>query len=222
MKTVLKILAVVGLAVLWFMWWNTSEVYSWRQKTILQVETPTGPRTGSSVIEGRVSWFRGLNKMMSSNALSAREIGEAAFVEVAPGRYLFALSGEVSLDRAHQIFRSDEKETFETFNKRASDIRGTREVPPALYPRLVMFKDVNDPASVQLVDPSNLAATFGPGFALKGIKLEMTDEPVTRGGIEKVLSWLGPYPEPGLCPPTGSTGPVPDCRKIHEGDLIRR
>lgn len=40
------------------------------------------------------------------------------------------------------------------------------------------------------VDPANLAAAFGPGVSLKRVMLEITDEAVTEGEVEKVLDWL--------------------------------
>jgi hypothetical protein len=41
------------------------------------------------------------------------------------------------------------------------------ELPREPYrPLLVTFADINDPASVQRVDPDDLAASFGPGYAL--------------------------------------------------------
>ncbi len=43
--------------------------------------------------------------------------------------------------------------------------------------------------SVQLVKPADFAASFGPGFALKSIGLETTDEKVTEGVIRKILPW---------------------------------
>lgn len=54
---------------------------------------------------------------------------------------------------------------------------------------LVTFRDIDDPASVEKVDPANLAATFGEGVSLKRITVELTDGPVTRG-IEERLPWL--------------------------------
>ena len=42
---------------------------------------------------------------------------------------------------------------------------------------------------VRAWDPDNLAGTFGPGVLLKRITLEITDEPVTKGKIERVLGW---------------------------------
>jgi hypothetical protein len=58
-------------------------------------------------------------------------------------------------------------------------------VPPILYPLLVTFTDIADPKTVTRVDSANLAATFGPGYALTSITLEITDEPVTEGQVQK-------------------------------------
>jgi hypothetical protein len=35
------------------------------------------------------------------------------------------------------------------------------------FPRLVRFRDINDPKTVEKVDPTNLPASFGPGYGLK-------------------------------------------------------
>lgn len=55
---------------------------------------------------------------------------------------------------------------------------------------MVTFNDVSDPATVRKVDPDNLAASFGPGVALNGVSLEITDEVANEGQIERVLGWL--------------------------------
>ena len=65
-------------------------------------------------------------------------------------------------------------------------------------PRLVTFADIDDPTSVVLVDPENSAASFSPGVRLVSVTLEVTEEPVTLGRVEKVLDWWltlrsGPY-----------------------------
>ncbi|WP_417415418.1 hypothetical protein [Hoeflea sp.] len=72
-------------------------------------------------------------------------------------------------------------------------MRASRELSPKQYPLLVTFADINDPASVALVDPDDLAASFGPGYALSSITLAITDEPVTKGRVEAVLGWLEAY-----------------------------
>ena len=63
------------------------------------------------------------------------------------------------------------------------------DIPRSHYPLLVTFTDIIDPTTVKVVDPDNLAETFGPGASLKRITLEITDEPVTEGKIESVLGW---------------------------------
>ena len=62
-------------------------------------------------------------------------------------------------------------------------------MPKRDFPLLVTFTDIDDPKTVRKVDPNNLAATLGPGYALKSITLEITDEPVTKGKVEEVLGW---------------------------------
>lgn len=52
------------------------------------------------------------------------------------------------------------------------------------------FGDVADPTTVARVDPDNLAASFGPGVTLRGMTLEITDDPVTGGVVDGVLGWL--------------------------------
>jgi hypothetical protein len=187
--------------------------HSWHERQILVVETPSGIVSGGSVTEPTASWFGETAKQMSSNAVAFSVKGEASFVEVAPGRYLFALLGDLGA-HAPAVFRNNPQEEESDVTARLTRIRETRTVPPALYPRLVTFTDVNNPKTVKLVDPANLAATFGPGFALKAIKLEITGDPVTEGEVEKVLVWLT-WSRERLLKFGGGENPV----KFWEGEL---
>ena len=56
-------------------------------------------------------------------------------------------------------------------------------------PVLVRLSDPNDPASMSLVDPFNLADAFGPGVRLKTATVEITSDPITRA-IDARLPWL--------------------------------
>lgn len=89
------------------------------------------------------------------------------------------------------------------------------------YPYLVTFKDIADPTSVVRVDPDDLAASFGAGYRLKAITVQVTDEPVTVGIVKK-LGWLGKHPEPRLqdIPPGGTTTPT-FAQSIEHGDFRR-
>jgi len=70
-----------------------------------------------------------------------------------------------------------------------SKARFTTDMRRSHYPLLVTFTAITDPKTVQQVDLDNLAGTFGPGVLMKRITLEITDEPVTKGKIERVLGW---------------------------------
>jgi hypothetical protein len=61
--------------------------------------------------------------------------------------------------------------------------------------RWVGFEDYSDPKSVFAVDPADLAASYGEGYALTRLTLQMTDDPLTQGEEEKVLGWLRGYEE---------------------------
>ncbi len=63
------------------------------------------------------------------------------------------------------------------------------DLPFDLLPMLVRFRDVNDPGSVEQVDPNDLASAFGPGVTLRKANIAITDDPVTTG-IEQKLNWL--------------------------------
>ena len=70
-------------------------------------------------------------------------------------------------------------------------LKGRVELAPGDLPLLVRFRDINDPKTVERVDPNDLAASFGPGVYLKRATVEITRDPVTTG-IVKRLSWLAP------------------------------
>jgi hypothetical protein len=72
---------------------------------------------------------------------------------------------------------------------RIRDTRGPVDVPLPNLLLLVRFGDVNDPKTVERIDPADLAAGFGPGVKLIRATIEITKDPVTTG-IEKRLPWL--------------------------------
>ncbi len=173
------------------------ERFEWRQKMTVTVETPAGEVSGSSV--STVSWqeqlvrFEGMGWHYSVT-------GEAVVVEVTPGQYLFALlkgagtteyMGSVApasiAGREGRVINPD---LFDEVRDKRDRAAGVIAVPEYQYPLMVTFTDVVDPASVKLVEPGDLAVSFGPGVRLKAITLEVTDEPVTEGKVEAVLGWI--------------------------------
>jgi hypothetical protein len=90
-------------------------------------------------------------------------------------------------------------------------------------PVLVRFGNPKEPTSAALVDPLDLAASFGPGVTFKRAFVEVTDDPVTTG-IEARLPWLKssklserlfPAPDPRL----GSDQKPPLVRRLTYDDF---
>ncbi len=163
--------------------------WSWHEKITVEVETPEGPKAASSVIRKTFvhenSWFAPPEARGASQSVS----GEAVVLEVAPGKYLFALLK--GLPSPFEVFFPGEKPL--EVASRMELLRESRTLPGDLYPLLVTFTDIDDPTTVLRVDPSDLAAMFGPGYALKAITLEITDDPLTDGRMSSVLDWLPSY-----------------------------
>lgn len=171
---------------------------------------------------------------MEARGARSKVRGEAVAVEVLPGKWLFALlSGDADGKGAanqlvYSAFRLGEARmpmdrTYEAdMEELLAQLPDTpAPIPPNAYPLLVTFDDLAQPQTVREVDPTNLAATFGPGVVLRGMTLELTHKAMTQGSIEQLLVWLGPYPETPLFldvdPYDFSTE-----AQIRQGSLIRR
>ena len=87
------------------------------------------------------------------------------------------------------------------------------------YPMLVRFRDSKDPTTVELVDPAELAATFGPAVKLKRITVQITDEPVTVG-IVKRLDRIGVEAGHGLDRTLGVTASPTLAQKLGYSDFV--
>ncbi len=161
---------------------------SWRQKLTVGVETPDGVKSAASVVSVTMTDTHGYEWITPPEARGARydRTGEAVVMEVAPGRYIFVLLEDMPY-ATNVIF--PDKPPVETAPK-LSRLRVSRELTPEQYPLMVTFDDINDPASVKRVDPDDLTASFGPGYTLVSLELEITDEKVTHGRVEAVLGWL--------------------------------
>lgn len=164
--------------------------HEWHQKLTLVVQTPAGEVSGSAVVAVTASFG---NIPATGTEVEYSLQGEATVVEVSPGRYLFALvPGSEGRFYAAARDRFSGMQRGEWLAEIPRQTEGVSLLPDAL-PMLVTFADVTDPASVTLVNPANLSDSFGPGVALTGAWLEITDKPVTEGGVATVLGWLCDY-----------------------------
>ncbi len=157
------------------------------------MNTPNGVVSGYSVTrqlayESPEVWIIGFPGTVGSGIR-----GEAVVVEVAPGKYLFALLGlGIHEEKVFAEYFEDVKDQpFAVRMQRLASIRDKRVLDADRYPTLVTFGNINDPKTVKKVDPDNLAASFGKGFSLKSITIEILppSTPITKGKVEKVLGW---------------------------------
>lgn len=200
---------------------------SYRFRMTVEVDTPQGLRTGSSVYEVRARNLVGLTPEMADRQRSLK--GEAVAVDLPGGKTLFALLKTVNSQRddltlmsmaaLDPAFRNDWVECAQRIAW-GYGIRSPAEVPQSDYPLLVTFHDTTDPKSVERVEPTSLAATLGPGYALRRITVEVTDKAVTTG-IVKRLGWLGEYPEPRLDNNFKPTPTPTFAQKLRHGDFRR-
>ncbi len=168
-----------------------SKTYSWNQKLTVTVMTPAGEVSASSVVEVTKVSSTGKFILPEARGVKSKLRGEAVVLEVTPGKYLFVLLDGVD-DLAHFVFPQIPYEHSSEFGRWARQIakhRGSGIVPREKYPLMVTFEDAGDPASVRSVNPDDLASRFGPGVSLAELTLDITDEPTTRGPVERVLSW---------------------------------
>ncbi len=197
MKKVLVIAAIAAVmfALVWAVF--NKDRYAWHQKLTVTVEIPAGEVSASSVsaVSWRKHWIQ-TDGMGWDYDLT----GEAVVVEVTPGRYLFALlkgagtteyMGSVAgASIAGREGRVIDGALFDEVRDKRDRAAGVITVPDYQYPMLVTFGDIDDPASVRLVDPADLAASFGPGVRLKAVTLEVTEDAVTEGAVERVLECI--------------------------------
>jgi hypothetical protein len=171
-----------------------------KYRLTVEVETPAGAKSASGVMS--VHPDRGYSRR-GHTALR----GDAVFVDLGGGRNLVALLAHLDktldLDGMNYValraYRAAGRNV--SFNE-MSGISDTVPVTGALIPVLVTFADPDDPGTMRLVKPDDLAATFGEGFKLRGVSAEVVPNglwpldfggalgtPVTRG-IEARLPWL--------------------------------
>jgi hypothetical protein len=181
---------------------GSSDEASYRFRMTVEVATPQGLRTGSSVME--VTARRQSQFAPEARPLVSELRGEAVVVDT-PSGPIFALlklphNDHTYLQAVTFALAPDLREGgWEPFLKAVKRLGGwfggaKADLPREDWPLMVRFRDLNDPKSVEQIDP----AVTG----VRRILVETTNHEVTSG-IEQRLRWLGNYPEPSLNPGHG-------------------
>lgn len=182
-----------------------------RYRLTLETEVDGEPKTGSGVIE--VSYSKN-NDPISSAEFSIDVRGEAVVLDLGPRGVLLALLKGDSDSRS-----GPEYIVLRAFNfpggalpspvanglSQVKRLSGKVDLPLTSLPLLVRFRDLDDPKSVEKVDPLDIGKSFGVGAKLVGATLEIvpmgiwpfswfgiTGEPITRG-LSSKLKWLPEY-----------------------------
>jgi len=179
-----------------------------RERLTLYVETPEGEATGSSVTEHETGFQDGWLGGMAGHSLVDGMRGEATVVDLGkrgllfallspdktrkgsggPGGYEYAVFSDLN-EQARSDANGNEDKRIAYFIDSLNRLKPSGDISPRNLSLMVRFRDVNDPRTVERIDPENLAASFGAGVWLKRATIEIVDEPLTTG-IEKRLPWL--------------------------------
>ena len=182
--------------------------FSYRYRLTLEIETPEGIKTGSGVFQCNTTssedspfkGFRGAGGRLTGEAISV-DLGTRGLLFVLLSKSdkstanIYALELPVILtNRAGlasdgRLAKPKRYEFFTDYMREVAAVPGKLDVAPDELPTLVRFTNIDDPKSVEKVDPANLAAFFGPGVSWRSITIEITGDPVTTG-IEKRLVWV--------------------------------
>lgn len=181
------------------------KVYGFRYKLIVEIDTPEGVKTGSSVREVNIRLEPRPLQPPKNYYPKIKVKGEAVVVDLGERGTVFARLQSGAYMEVTQTIKGPDiyiktPESAEFYSSLKHGIKADMESKN--YPSMYTFTDLNDPLSVKLVKggrfsveaqkhlmEDNFEELFGEGVSLKSVSLEITDEPVTWG-IEKRLPWL--------------------------------
>jgi hypothetical protein len=211
-------ISIAGLVAAYSVLYPTT-VY--RFKITLNVKTPEGLKSGSSVFE---VWDRNYPAWTTLGGSTGQShlTGDAVFVDLGAGSdgkpqnvvALLTLGARGENPNLY-LLPGSAFESYWKYKLSTPEFRGTsREVPKLppgtkaelrgkLIPTLVTFRNLSDPKTARAVEPDGFATAFGAGFALQSATIEIVPSgtwPLTllgiggepvTRGIEKKLLWWG-------------------------------
>ena len=141
-----------------------------RKKIEIEVATPHGMARGSSVEvrSSRAPWWFPTG---TGNRNSVGFWGEAPYVDLGEGRYLFVAVND----------QRNARPIFEDLTRSALSADG--HFAPDRTPLLLTFADIDDVKTVRQVRPEALDDAFGPGFRLVSLTATPTHDRPTKGTL---------------------------------------
>jgi len=176
--------------------------YTFRYRLTLFVDVDGEVKVGSSVIEVKYVDHSTLAGLTQGVTWGVRLRGEATMVDLGSFGVIFCLLKEdperptsVKAGAAPLIYFPSYGLGLETGKEGGQHLTDLMSHMPKAgidlerLPLLVRFRDINNPTTVERVDPTDFAASFGPKVKLLRAMIEITNDPVTTG-IDSKLKWL--------------------------------
>jgi hypothetical protein len=202
---------------------------SYRFRMTVEVETPEGLTSGSSVYQVTAGNTPALLPDEHKRDWAVK--GEAALIDLPDGKLLAVILrtrngsrpdlARMSMAAFDPAFRNDIVESAGRIIS-GHDALTKAEVGPADYPILLLFEDPTKAASAKQVDPIDPGSSERFPYKLHRISVERTDDAVTSGIVRK-LTWL-PRQHGALLqvpfsqyPPAGT--PLPAAANLTEHDF---
>lgn len=205
-----------------------------RYKMTVEVEVDGEIYSGSAVHEIRIAKHPPPNLAWDRN-FSTTFRGEAVVVDIGSRGTLFVLLTGPCLyaerplseirrcrpdpeDVARKVFNFPE--TSDAFVRSMRRIEAEANVEWNDLPMFVVFADLSAPETVQLVDPMDLAASFGEDVNLLRVHLQTTKRQVTTGITDTVV-WINEIEGRGLDGSRSRSANFILANTLHTGHLSR-
>jgi hypothetical protein len=168
-------------------------VYTYRYKLTLEVETPEGVKSASSVVEIREYMVK-----FPAKAIRGAVTGQALYLDVGKNQQPLVALLTRRIGTSIEPYFPDYSKYFGIHYEWAENNpglealvtkRGAKDLAVIDLPELVSFASPSYPNTVIAVDPRNLEATFGSGVKWHRMTIEITDDPITKG-LEAKLPWV--------------------------------
>ncbi|NVD38915.1 hypothetical protein HT585_08615 [Ensifer sp. HO-A22] len=219
------VVIATAVSMLYITYRHLYPTFSWNQKLTVQLNTPNGEFTGSSV--SHITWRKGFNLSTDWNHTFE---AEALHIELPDDKHLFALitlplnqeyiGTLLPASLANKEGRVLDDQLFRFVATELAPGKPVR-VPSYQWPRLVTFEDLRNKDSVHLIESNDITKVLGKGYSIKSVTIELTGDQPSTNSLRKVLTWLRPEPEPALLSRLAPTDFSAEANLRH-GDFLRK